>query len=215
MRRELIVVLFASVLDLPAQPPPQQFLLADAASRQAALRQLATLSPQQKSAYISELVPLLRDNEAHRVLLAFVKIGPLAVPALSSRLIDPNRGVRGFAAEALAMIRPVASETVKKLRLMPEDELAEAQRKRENEQRALAERTRAHTQVEVLAPIPPDPEHRFALEVSQRFESKAPDGTTLLTVLHKGEQRDDLLRVWKSRLAPDRSKARMGSSATS
>jgi HEAT repeat protein len=110
----LAVVLFGQISS-------QQLTSEDPSLRQAAIRQLAMLSVSEKSRYVPELVRLLRGKEAHRVVLAFAKIGPSAVPALLSLLDDPDRGVRGFAAEATAAIRPIMPETIDRLRLMLKD----------------------------------------------------------------------------------------------
>jgi hypothetical protein len=155
------------------------------------------------------------------------RAGPSAVPALIKALKSEDPETRAGAAQALQMMHIYRADmeeaciqalkdpsarvrqsarfllafqvTEQAKDALLEDELAELKRNREDEQRALVMRTRAHTEAEVLSPIPPDPDHKFALKVTQRFETKAPDGTTLLTVLHKGEQRDDLLRVWNLR----------------
>ena len=340
------VVLIPLAVVLYGQISTQQLTSDDPNLRQAALRQLAVLSVSEKSRYVPELVRLLHDKEAHRVVLAFAKIGPSAVPALLNLLDDPDRGVRGFAAEATATIRPIMPETIDKLRLMlkdrdewvqrrvaesilsigisdeeaqsvvreewksaalrligpkpggsisdwvrllssddlvtrfgavysltgagppavpvlikalksddPEvragaaealqgmhlfgsdieaaciqalqdpsarvrefarnvlffqvtetamdallqDEIAEIARKTAIEQRAQIERARPHSLAEVLAPIPSDPDNSHPLEVTDQFGTKSPDGTVLFTVLYKGRERGDLLRVWRVR----------------
>jgi HEAT repeat protein len=336
-------VLFPLALCLYGQLSSQQLISRDPSLRQTALRQLAMLSAQQKSGYVPELVRLLRSKEAYNVVLAFAKIGPSAIPVLVPLLDDPDRGVRGFAATALATIRPISPESINKLRLMLkdkdswvqrrvaasllgigisdegaqsmvlkpvdfppigptpggtvpdwiqslssdspvavynavyylksagqsavpaliealknenpdiragaaqvlarmnffrsdieaaciqalvdpsarvrefarhflrlqateaamdallQDEIAEIARKRAIERRAQIEKTLPHSRAGILAPISSDPDNKYPLEATEQFETKAPDGTVLFTVLHTGKERGDLLRIWRFR----------------
>jgi HEAT repeat protein len=301
----------------------QQLLSENPSRRQTVMKQLAMLPVPEKKNYIPELVRLLQDKEAYRVIPAFAKIGPSAVPALTRLLDDPNRGLRGFAATAIATIRPVAPENINKLHMMlkdkdewvrrrvaqsllslgildkeaqsiiremwkpasppvlkmdgtvyknsvpdqaavpglikalkdknPEtridavqtlemmhlfgsdvetaciqalqdpssrvreharsilfyqaseaamdallqDEIEEIARKKEIERRAQMDNMRPHSQAEILAPIPADPDNVHPLEVADQFETKSPDGTVVYVVLHKGKGRCDLLRIWR------------------
>jgi HEAT repeat protein len=102
------VVLLPLSLVLCGQISSQQLTSANPSVRQKALQQLAVLSVPEKGRYLPELIGLLRGKEAHRIVLAFAKVGPSAVPALINLLDDPDRGVRGFAAKAIATIRPAA-----------------------------------------------------------------------------------------------------------
>jgi HEAT repeat protein len=342
------VVLLPLALVLYGQISSQQLTSESPSLRQAALRQLAALSVPEKSRQLPELVGLLRGKEANRIVLAFAKIGPSAVPTLMNLLDDPDRGVRGFAAQAIATFRPSAPEAIDKLRLMLkdrdtwvqrrvaesllsigtgdedaqsivreewkyvgfplirskppgtisdwlqslssddpvvvhdavsslkdageaavpsliaalksnyptmrigaaetlqmmhlyradieaaciqalqdpsarvrefarnvllfqvseaamdallQDDIAEIARKRAIELRAQNERAQPHTLAGVLAAIPSDPDNNYPLEVTDQFVTKSPDGTVLLTVLHTGKERGDLLRIWRFRQA--------------
>ncbi len=107
---------------------------------------------------------------------------------------DPSQRVRDAARFSLLFtISEAASDALLR------DEIAEIERKKTAEQRARANRTLPHSLTEILASIPPDPDNTYALDVANQFETKAPDGTVVLTVLHSGEQRTDLLRFWARR----------------
>jgi hypothetical protein len=59
--------------------------------------------------------------------------------------------------------------------------------------------TRSFTRDEVLAGIAPDTDHTYPLEVSERLETKSPDGAVVFTVVYAGKNRGDLLRTWSVR----------------
>ncbi|MBI2679459.1 MAG: HEAT repeat domain-containing protein [Candidatus Solibacter usitatus] len=348
MARQIVAATIGIVLiplAVSGQILSQQLISSDPVSCQAALRRLATLSPEQKSRYARRLLPWLGGKQANRAVHAFAKIGPSAVPALVNLLQDPDPVARGSAAKAIAAIRPVEPESSRKLRLLLkdkdswvqrrvaeslmsigvadeeaesilreqwppdgspagpkpagtftdwipllasddviaaadavyylksagepavpdliaalknqnpkirwgaaealqkmhlfrpdieagciralqdpfprvrdlarsvliyrvseaamdallQDEIAEIARKKALLQSSLQEKTQPHSRAEVLAPIPAGPEHNYPLEVSNQFEMKAPDGTTVFVVLFTGKQRGDSLRVWIAR----------------
>jgi HEAT repeat protein len=340
------IVAFCFAVTLQGQVSSQQFLSQDPIVQQSAFRGFAALPEQQRIAYIPVLVALLHQTPSRRIILAFAKVGPSAVPALVKLLDDPDARVRGIAAEAIAVIRPVEPENLRRLRLLLRDtnvqvqrctaasilslgivdeeaqsiiremekagvdvtrarkppgnipdwipllvsddpsiaaaaeyslinagqsavpalinalknpdsdlrahaaealwwkhlfgpdieaaciqalndpsvkvrekaqqilfwqvseaamdallqyEIDEPARKRETEQLARIDPSRPRSRESVLATIPADPDHRYPLEVLDQFETTAPDGMQLFTVLHRGTARGDLLRIWNVR----------------
>jgi HEAT repeat protein len=107
---------------------------------------------------------------------------------------DASARVRFYARQIL-----VSLITVEARDALLQDEIDEIARKRKLNEDARATETRSFTRDEVLAPIAPDPDHTYPLEVSDRLETKAPDGTTIFTVVFAGKNREDLLRVWSVR----------------
>ncbi|MGA2576202.1 MAG: HEAT repeat domain-containing protein [Bryobacteraceae bacterium] len=113
------------MLSLAAEIPLERFYDDDPAVRQVALQQFASLPSAQKDAYVPQFAKLLGSGskglENRSLLLAFAKIGPVAVSQLLPLLDDPNPGVRASAAEAVAIIRPADPAAVEKLRKMLSD----------------------------------------------------------------------------------------------
>jgi len=107
---------------------------------------------------------------------------------------DPSARVRYYARQIL-----VSLITVEARDALLQDEIDEKARQPKIDEDARITGTRSFTRGEVLAGIPPDPDHTYPLEVSQRLETKAPDGTTIFTVVFAGKNRGDLLRVWSVR----------------
>jgi hypothetical protein len=93
----------------------------DPATRQAALKRLAGLTPEQKLTYLSILTRMIPEKNGYRVAPGFAKVGPLAVPHLHALLGSPDAFVRGTAVRALAMIRPISAESVEAIRKLLED----------------------------------------------------------------------------------------------
>src|SRR6187455_1347630 len=108
-RLTVLLATVASSIAVSGQPLPSRIFSQNPAIRQTALRQLAALTPEQKLAYLPELTRLMGGQNGYVVALAFVKIGPAAVPHLKSLLTTP---ARSHAARALAMIRPVSPDTL-------------------------------------------------------------------------------------------------------
>jgi len=104
---------------------------------------------------------------------------------------DPSTRVRYYARQIL-----VSLITVEARDALLQDEIDEKGRTKKVEEDARLTRTRSYTRDEVLASIAPDPDHTYPLDVSDRLETKSPDGTVVFTVVFAGTNRGDLLRVW-------------------
>src|ERR1700685_770267 len=115
------VALLAS-LDVTAQIPLERFYDDDPALRQTAVQQFAALPSGQRAAYIAPLVNLIQNGSNaegqrdYRLEPVIATIGPVAIRQLLSLLDDHRRRVKGFAAEAVAMIRPTDPAAIAKLR---------------------------------------------------------------------------------------------------
>lgn len=107
---------------------------------------------------------------------------------------DPSARVRFYARQIL-----VALITLEARDALLQAEIDEIARQRKIDEDARITGTRSFTRNEVLAGIPPDPDHTYPLELSERLETKASDGTTIFTVVFAGKNRGDLLRVWSVR----------------
>ena len=103
---------------------------------------------------------------------------------------DPSARVRFYARQIL-----VSLITVEARDALLQDEIDEIARSKKLQEAARLTSTRSFTRDEVLAGIPPDPDHTYRLAVFQRLETKSPDGTTIFTVVFAGKNRGDLLRV--------------------
>jgi hypothetical protein len=151
-------------------------------------------------AAVSELIAALKSEDSMARIGAAETLQTMHLyrsdieAAFVQALQDPSGRVREYARRALHF---QVTETA--MDALLQDEIAEIARKRAMERRALREKTRPHSRAEVLAPIPSDPDDAYPLEVTAQFETKAQDGTVLLTVLHTGKERGDLLRVWRPR----------------
>jgi len=114
--------------------------------------------------------------------------------AFQSLKNDASARVRSYANQIL-----VSRITTEARDALLQDEIDEIARKQKLDEDARTTATRSFTRDEVLAPIPPDPDHTSPLEVSEQLETRAPDGTAIFTVVFAGEHREDLLRVWSER----------------
>ncbi len=114
--------------------------------------------------------------------------------AFQSLKNDPSARVRYYARQILVSLITVTARDA-----LLQDEVDEKERTKKVEEDARLTRTRSYTRDEVLASIAPDPDHTSPLEVSERLETKSPDGTVVLTVVFAGQNRGDLLRVWSVR----------------
>jgi HEAT repeat protein len=117
-RLTVLLAVVASSITVSGQPLPSRIISKDPAIRQTALRQLAAFTPEQKLEYLPELTRLIGGENGYVVALAFVKIGPAAVPHLKSLLTTP---MRSHVARALAMIRPVSPDTLESIRKLLDD----------------------------------------------------------------------------------------------
>jgi hypothetical protein len=121
VRTALLAVLFVRVG--LGQPGPAGVVSEDPVIRRDALRKLAALPESERVAYVPELIARVKGpwQERARVRLAFAKIGPAAVPRLTSLAGDADEADRLFAAQTLAMIRPVAPSTLRLIKASLQD----------------------------------------------------------------------------------------------
>ncbi len=158
---------------------------------------------------------------------SLINAGRSAVPALTSALKSPDSDIRARAAEALgwrrlfgpdidaACIQALNDPSVRvrekaqqilfwqvseaAMDALLQYEIDEPARKRKTELLARIDRSQPRSRESVLATIPADPDHKHPLEVVDQFETTAPDGTQLFSVLHRGTGHGDLLRIWNVR----------------
>jgi HEAT repeat protein len=116
-----IAFLYSSwAVDALAQINLRQVISDDPAARQSALRQLAALSEGERLAYLPELTRMVSEG-GDRIVPAFAKIGPAAVPYLTQLVEISDASIRIVAVRSLGMMRPVSPAAVELFRRLLSD----------------------------------------------------------------------------------------------
>jgi len=163
-------------------------------------------------------------NRQYSATDEIAKIGNPAVPGLTAALKSPNLYVREDAVATLAKITPISIEAKRALMLALKDKsldvrsaaasalqnaggkaerAASAEQAQEEKIYAQASKQdrRKHTRREIMAPIPPDPDHKYPLTLSYLVPVAAigePTGQArILVTLYTGEDRPERLVFWK------------------
>jgi HEAT repeat protein len=121
IRSSVVIAVFGMAAGAFAQTLQNEVISDDPVTRQSALKRLAALTPEQKLPYLPILTRMILEKNGYRVVPAFARIGPPAVPHLQSLLSSQDGFVRAMSVRALAMIRPISADSVEALRRLLAD----------------------------------------------------------------------------------------------
>jgi HEAT repeat protein len=116
-----VILFFGLAAGAFGQTLQNEVISDDPVTRQTALKRLATLTPEQKLPYLPILTRMILEKNGYRVVPAFAKIGPPAVPYLQSLLSSQDGFVRAMSVRSLAMIRPISADSVEAIRKLLAD----------------------------------------------------------------------------------------------